>query len=74
MKQQLGRINALAVVFALAIAAPASALPVLVSQQPWGTDRDVNNFNAVFGAGNYTFYNSFASATPAASSRARTRS
>jgi hypothetical protein len=42
----------------------ASANDILVSQQPWGTDNDVNNFNDVFGLGNYTFYNSFAAATP----------
>src|SRR5258705_11579003 len=48
----------------LVVAVPAYALPVLVSQAPWGTNEDVVNFNAVFGAGNYSFYASFAAATP----------
>lgn len=48
----------------LALISVAQAAPVLISQQPWGEDYDVNNMNDVFGSGNYTFYSSFAAATP----------
>lgn len=42
------------------------ATPVLISQQPWGQNKDAQNFSAVFGPGGFTFYNSFGSADPAA--------
>lgn len=44
----------------------ATAAPILVTQQPWGQDTDIGNMTAVFGAGNFTTYTSFAAANPAA--------
>jgi len=49
----------------LGVASSATAAPILVSQNPWGQDTDTTIMNNVFGAGNWTFYNSFAAATPA---------
>jgi hypothetical protein len=53
----------LALVMSLSSAALADN--ILVTQYPWGYD-DGANMTAVFGAGNFTTYSSFASATPAA--------
>jgi len=49
----------------LGVASSATAAPILVSQNPWGQDTDTTIMNNVFGAGNWTFYNSYAAATPA---------
>jgi len=43
---------------------PALAGPVLISAYPWGSNSDTAIMDAVFGAGNYTVYDSFAAATP----------
>ncbi len=45
---------------------PAFAGNVLVTEQPWGQDKDISNFTDVFGASNFTTYSSFASADPSA--------
>ena len=37
----------------------ASAAPVLVSASPWGQNKDVDNMNAVFGAGQYSLHTSY---------------
>jgi hypothetical protein len=50
----------------LAFALPVFADSILVSENPWGQNRDVSNMTDVFGAGNFTAYTSFASADPAA--------
>ena len=55
----MGSIMALA----LTVSTSAFATPVLVSESPWGQNFDGNNMTDVFGAGNFTQYNSFASAT-----------
>lgn len=47
---------AIATVFAVFA---ASAAPVLVSASPWGQNKDVDNMNAVFGAGQYSLYTSY---------------
>lgn len=48
---------------AVSLASSAFAGSVLVSEMPWGQDGTVTNMNAVFGAGNYTQYGSYGSAT-----------
>ena len=53
----------LAATLSLLSASSAMASNILVSQQPWGEDRDVSNMTSVFGAGNFTTYGSYASAT-----------
>lgn len=40
----------------------ATASPVLVSQAPWGQNRDQTNMNTVFGAGQYQFFGSYGAA------------
>lgn len=54
-----------------ALALPATALPVLISESPWGTaaqgDWDKGNFDRVFGSNAFTFYGSYAGAPAAAS-------
>jgi hypothetical protein len=45
------------------IVTPGMAGSILVTEFPWGYD-DSENMTAVFGAANYTVYNSYASATP----------
>lgn len=44
----------------------ARAEPVLISQDPWGQNADVQNFTTVFGAGQFDFVDSFVAADPAA--------
>jgi hypothetical protein len=68
------RSAALAVLLGLAVSSSASAGPVLVSgltgladpSNPWAEDHDQTNMDNVFGAGNWTLYSSYASATPGA--------
>lgn len=66
MKLNLVKTLVCAGLLAAGVATSASAAPVLVSQNPWGMNQDVANMTDVFGAGNFTTYNSFASATPGA--------
>lgn len=49
---------------------PASAFadPVLVSERPWGSTNDQAAMDIVFGAGNWTLYNTYAAANTAAGS------
>jgi fibronectin-binding autotransporter adhesin len=53
-------------ILAFVFASSAFAGNVLVDQQPWGAPGDNSNFTAVFGAGNFTEYNDYSSATPSA--------
>ncbi len=52
------------VLVALLSVVPALAGPVLISAYPWGSNTDTTIMDAVFGAGNYAVYDSFAAATP----------
>lgn len=49
-------------------AAPAMAVPVLVTNQPWGADTDIGNMTEVFGAGAFATYGSYAQADAAVAS------
>jgi len=62
---RLAKLVQIAALIGSALALPAHAGPVLVSEAPWGEDHDTINMDNVFGAGNWTFYGSYASATPA---------
>lgn len=66
MKQTLMR-SLLAAAVALA-AAPAMAAPILVTNQPWGADTDIENMTQVFGAGGFLAYGSYAHADAAVGS------
>ena len=66
MKQSLMRsLLAAAVAFA---AIPAMAAPILVTNQPWGADTDIENMTQVFGAGGFLAYGSYAQADAAVGS------
>ena len=43
-------------------AAPAMAVPVLVTGQPWGVDTDIENMTQVFGAGEFVSHRNYAEA------------
>lgn len=43
-------------------AAPALAAPILVTNQPWGVDTDIENMTQVFGAGDFDWHRSYAQA------------
>lgn len=69
LPRRIGRFFALAKLagaacLALGLAVPAGAAPVLVSEAPWGSTNDQSAMNAAYGAGNWTFYNSYANAAP----------
>lgn len=53
----------LAVTLLLGISSTALAIPVLMTEDPWGPQaNDRTNMNAVFGQGNYDVYTSYAAA------------
>lgn len=54
------------VAFYMSTVSFAFAQPVLVSMQPWGSTNDQQAMDEVFGIGNWTLYNDYASADPAA--------
>ncbi len=58
-------INTVAAGLLALAAAPAMAVPVLVTNQPWGVDTDIENMTQVFGTGAFTTYGSYAQADAA---------
>lgn len=60
----MNRARLMTLVIALLATAKVYAMPVLISQQPWGQDQDAQNFSAVFGPSGFAFYSSFAAADP----------
>lgn len=66
---RIGRFFALArlagaACLAMGMAVAVHAAPVLVSEGPWGSTNDQSAMNAAYGVGNWTFYNSYATAAP----------
>jgi hypothetical protein len=51
-------------VLLLCVTLPLCGGSLLVSEAPWGSDTDTSIMDNVFGPGNYTFVNSYASANP----------
>lgn len=56
-----------AAIFAASLSSSfAFALPALVSEQPWGSTNDQEAMDIIYGAGNWTLYNSYAGVDTAA--------
>lgn len=66
MRIIIARIIGLALLSLLLGLSQGFAEPVLISQDPWGQNEDLQNFTTVFGAGHFGFYSSFTAATSAA--------
>ena len=65
MRQAVAQI-VLACAILIAGGVRALAMPVLISESPWGADEDFQNFTTVFGAGGFVSYSTFSGADPTA--------